>query len=107
METIYNIQTWYNHRVLKGLVILIIPFLLFACSSVYAQQTDSIGIYQLSKMSLRELLDLTVISPTQVSQKMSEAPAIISVITANQINERGYRSVGEALQSVAGIDPLS
>ncbi|MCP4221337.1 MAG: TonB-dependent receptor, partial [bacterium] len=39
-------------------------------------------------------------------QTMNEAPAIISIITARQIKERGYRTVGEALESVSGIDMI-
>ena len=48
-------------------------------------------------------LDLTVTSATKFEQTVSEAPAIISVITAKQIQERGYQSVAEALQSVPGL----
>ncbi len=58
------------------------------------------------KMSLEELLNLSVISATKTEQKISEAPAIISIITQQQIKERGYRTVGEALQSVTGFDLL-
>ena len=48
-------------------------------------------------------LDLTVTSATKFEQTVSEAPAIISVITAKQIQARGYQSVADALQSVPGL----
>ena len=61
---------------------------------------------QFLNLSLEELLSIKVVSSTSTSQSIKEAPSIITVITANQIEERGYQSVGEALNSVAGIYPL-
>lgn len=57
-------------------------------------------------LSLTDLLKMDVTSATKKTQKISQAPAVISVITAKQIQERGYRTVGEALESVAGLDLL-
>jgi len=57
-------------------------------------------------LSLDELIDVSVVSATKTEQKLSEAPAIMSIITRRQILDRGYRTVGEALQSVAGLDLL-
>jgi outer membrane receptor for ferrienterochelin and colicins len=71
---------------------------------------DEINIYlskyDLDHLSLDDLLKIKVVTASKKEQTMSQAPAIISVITAQQIEERGYQSVGEALNSVAGIYPL-
>lgn len=58
-------------------------------------------------MSLEEILNVEIVSATKTSQKLSEAPAIISVITAQQIRERGYRNVAEAINSIPGVDILT
>ncbi len=52
-------------------------------------------------------LDVKVISATKKLQKLSDAPAIITVITAKQIKDRGYETIAEALNSVPGIDVIT
>lgn len=52
------------------------------------------------------LSEVTVVSATKSEQKISEAPAVISIVTAQQIKQRGYRTVAEALNSLPGIDML-
>ena len=47
-----------------------------------------------------------VVTATKTEQKIGEAPAIISLISARQIEQYGYESVGEALSSLSGVDIL-
>nr|MDQ3234986.1 hypothetical protein [Pseudobdellovibrionaceae bacterium] len=54
-------------------------------------------------LSLDAILDLKVETATKSAQKITEAPAIISVVTAEDIMFWGYRSVGEALETVPGL----
>jgi len=49
------------------------------------------------------LADIEVISTNKTTQSIKDTTSNISVITADEIEERGYSSVGEALSSVAGI----
>jgi outer membrane receptor for ferrienterochelin and colicins len=56
--------------------------------------------------SLEELmtLDIPVVSTaSKFSQKANEAPASVSVITAKDIKQFGYRTLGDALNSQAGM----
>ena len=55
-------------------------------------------------LTLEELMEIEIVSATRSSQKLSTAPAIINVITAQQIKERGYNTVAEAIESLPGID---
>jgi len=50
------------------------------------------------------LEDITVTSATKSSQKLQEITSNIDVITAQEIEERHYTTVTEALSSLAGID---
>ncbi|MCP4134947.1 MAG: TonB-dependent receptor [bacterium] len=61
---------------------------------------------ELDFYSLESMINAEIVSATKKKQKISEAPAIITVITAQQIKDRGYQTVGEALESVAGMDML-
>lgn len=60
---------------------------------------------ELAEMSLDDLLDvdLEVSTATKSQLRASEAPAITTVITRAHIEERGYRSISDALRDVPGI----
>ena len=60
-----------------------------------------------SDLSLVELLDTEVVSASLSEQSLAEAAAVIDVITQADLRARGYRSVAEALQSIAGVDLVS
>lgn len=55
-----------------------------------------------------QVLSVLLNTPVEVAakwtkQRLADAPAIVSVITGEEIRELGYRSVAEALQSVPGL----
>lgn len=75
---------------------LLVPFVLRAEEPVALAPDD---------LSLVALLDTQVVTAARMEQSLAEAVAVIDVITAEQIRERGYANVAEALASVAGIDP--
>jgi outer membrane receptor for ferrienterochelin and colicin len=58
----------------------------------------------LDDLSLTALLDTEVVSATMNEESMADAAAVIDVITSEELQSRGYRSVGEALESVVGLD---
>jgi outer membrane receptor for ferrienterochelin and colicins len=60
-----------------------------------------------SDLSLVGLLETDVVSASRSEQTLARAPAVIDVITQAQLRARGYRTVAEALQSLAGIDVIS
>lgn len=55
------------------------------------------------ELSLVKLKDLEVVTPTLRPQKVSDAPATTTVITARDIAEFGFRTLAEALQTVTGM----
>ncbi len=85
--------------ILMNLALLICPF-----SPVSAQD----AALETMEETMRFLLaEFSVVTATKHPQKVREAPAVISVITSQQIRQRGYVSVGEALQCVPGLDVLT
>jgi len=58
----------------------------------------------ISDLSLEELMNVEVVTASKVSEKLKNAPATILVITAEQIEERGYRCLDDVLRDLPGFD---
>lgn len=71
--------------------------------AVGAQASQFASSADWQSLSLVDLMGAEVVSATREAQSLAEAAATIDVITAEDIAGRGYRSVGEALQSVVGL----
>lgn len=84
-----------------GLILLI----LFAVQYlVFSQEPDTIRVEYILSMSLEEMLNAEVTSASKIPQKLREVPAIVRVITAGQIKERGYFVLEEALADLPGFN---
>ncbi|QSQ24468.1 TonB-dependent receptor [Pyxidicoccus parkwayensis] len=57
----------------------------------------------LSELPLEELMQVEIVTPTKQPQTLEQAPAIVSVVTREEIVTWGYRSVAEALEHVPGF----
>ena len=84
-------------------VLMLLIFLLAWISSVYAQEKETIKMEDLLSMSLEELMNVDVSTAAKVSQKMKETPATVRIITADQIRERGYFTLEQALADLPGF----
>jgi len=77
-----------------------LPFLSFA-------QKDTIPeVNKLLDLSLEQLMNIRVVTASGYLQTVTEAPSTITVITAKQIEERGYEQLEDALRDVPGIDMI-
>jgi outer membrane receptor for ferrienterochelin and colicins len=57
----------------------------------------------LEEVDLLQLLNVEVSTASKTAESLADAPAIITVITAEEIRRWGYTSVAEALQHVVGF----
>jgi outer membrane receptor for ferrienterochelin and colicins len=68
-------------------------------------QIDTSGkAVKLAELSLDDLMNVKVVTSTGFQQTAAEAPSTILVITSQQIRERGYEQLEDALRDVPGID---
>ena len=72
-------------------------------SSLFAQTREDSDEANIEEISLESLLDVEVSTASKYEQTAREAPASVSVITAEDITRYGYRTLAEALASVRGF----
>ena len=77
-----------------------------------SRETDLMGsggtsldadVRDLGEQNLEDLLQMKVVSATGAEQETQQAPSIITVVTREQINAWGYRSVAELLKRLSGF----
>lgn len=73
-----------------------------ACPSL-AQETPAQELSHLTELSLEQLLDVKVTGASKFSQSPSDAPSLVSVLTADEFHRFGWRSLADALRSVQGM----
>jgi len=80
--------------------------LLLLSSSVFANiSSKDLSLAEANAMSLQELLEVTIVSDLATGTALEEknAPASLSIITAEQIRLSGARTFYEALEQVPGV----
>src|SRR5690242_11347014 len=89
-----------KNKVLAIVFFLSVPFLSTA-------QTGTISsVDSLLQLSLEQLMNIKVVTASGYAQTTAEAPSTITVITAQQIKDRGYEQLEDALRDVPGIDMI-
>lgn len=66
-------------------------------------QIDTSGVNKLFSMDLLDLMNQKVVSASKYSQNSADAPSSIGVITAAEIKQYAYKTLGEALNSQRGM----
>ncbi|MGO9605376.1 MAG: TonB-dependent receptor plug domain-containing protein [Candidatus Binataceae bacterium] len=79
--------------------VVFIWLLLILAGPARAQQETS----DLTNKSLEDLMKIEVYSASKYMQDASDAPSSVTVITADEIQKYGYRSLADILESVRGF----
>ena len=58
---------------------------------------------ELTDLPIENLLNMEVFSASKFTQKKSDAPTAVTVITSQNIKDYGYRTVADIVQSVRGV----
>lgn len=68
-----------------------------------ASAEEPVATSDLMELSIEQLLNVEVYSASKFTQKTSEAPASVSIVTATDIKHYGYRTLADILRSVRGL----
>ncbi len=88
---------------LKYILIFLMLVLNFSNLNAQIESSDTIATRDLFDMSLNDLMDVEIISSTQKKQSLFDAPSVVSIVTAEEIKNKGYRTVAQALNHIAGL----
>src|SRR5581483_231220 len=89
-------------RVAGFLRFIIGPGLALAAACVHADD----GASRLGDLSIEQLMDLRVekvYSASKYEQSVTQAPASVSIVSADDIRKFGYRTLAEILRSIRGV----
>ena len=87
----------------KFIKIVFILGILLVSNNVVAQKSDSLKTKDILHMSLEDMMNMEVVTASKVMQKIQDVPANVRVITAQEILERGYFTLEDALADLPGF----
>jgi iron complex outermembrane receptor protein len=79
-------------------------------SRAETDRQDDPGSADLTGLTIQELMSIevdTVSSASKYDQPVTEAPASVSIVTADEIRKFGYRNLADILQSVRGFSVVN
>lgn len=80
-----------------------ISALLLIVSAEAAWSADALEQEDLTELPIESLLNMEVYSASKFTQKKSDAPTAVTVITAQNIKDYGYRTLSDIVQSIRGL----
>jgi outer membrane receptor protein involved in Fe transport len=81
----------------RKFTVILITLMMVTCP-LWAQEEEEVG--------LEEMLDQIVITPSQTGKKISQSPAIISVISGSELEALGVNSLYEAISYLPGVEVM-
>lgn len=89
-----------NERGAASRICVIGLLLVIGGASVWAQEPEG---RNLESLSLEELLNVRIVTATARDESAAESPAVVSVLTAQQIRDLGVTTLYEALDYLPGV----
>ncbi|HBL76207.1 MAG: hypothetical protein A2W90_10060 [Bacteroidetes bacterium GWF2_42_66] len=89
---------------MKGNLLFLIAIIIAGLTPAsYSQEADSLRTDDILKMSFTDLMNMKVVSASRIEQPIKDVSATVHVITAQQIKDRAYFTLEEALSDLPGM----
>jgi iron complex outermembrane receptor protein len=62
------------------------------------------AVPDLTQIPLEQLLEIEVITASRIARQVSSAPSAVSIVTAQDIRDHGYRTLADILSSMRGLN---
>jgi len=86
---------------------IITALLLVICAGptllLYGQQADTVNTQDYFSLSLEELMDITITTASKSEESLKDAAAVVSVISAKDIERYGAKSLSEVIDRATNI----
>lgn len=69
----------------------------------YAQEDSDVTMMDISQMSLKELMNVKVVTASGFSEKVKDVPASVIIMTKDDICKLGYSNLQEILANIPGL----
>ena len=92
-----------RRQLAMSLLLVVLPFSLCGAESPPEGQESKPDLMDMSVEQLMSVEVATVYGASKYEQKVTEAPASVSIVTADEIRKYGYRTLADALRSVRGF----
>ena len=86
---------------ITAVLLILITVTLF--SPVFAQERDTLKTEDVLNMSLADLMNVKVVTASKTQQSIKDVAATVHIITAEQIRDRAYFTIEEALSDLPGF----
>jgi outer membrane receptor for ferrienterochelin and colicins len=103
MARLVSIAVAQNARAMIGALTLLLAIALLSSTANAQQNNPGQTPAGIANLSLEELMNVKIYTASKHWQKIVDAPASISIVTAEEIQKYGYRSLAEILRSVKGV----
>ncbi|HVK71982.1 MAG TPA: TonB-dependent receptor [Kofleriaceae bacterium] len=84
----------------RGFAVLVGVWLAVAGHDAAAEGDDD----DLGDLSLEELMAVSITTASNLDEKLDDAPASVIVLTRAELEERGYRQLGDIFDDIPGMD---
>lgn len=91
---------------MRSLLLSMATLFILAATGVTTAATESADFEDFTELSLEDLLNTEVVTAAKRSQKISEAPAAMYVITEGDIRQSGALNIPDVLRMVPGLDVM-
>lgn len=99
-----KIPTKMKNNLFKKQTIVILCFALHCATALSAQDLSDSTLFE---MSLEDLMKITVTTASKAEEKIQDAPAVMNIITAKEIESYGANSLAEVLDRLTSIYAIS